>query len=218
MRTVSVLVAVIWGLVGLFWAVVVHWEKSHMTEARREEVARERAERPSLGIRLVAWRVFARGVVIGIPVLFVLDGLLLRIGILYAPSLTLSTGFDLALQVAGIVISAAGLAILIVVGWTVSVKIYARATSERVLLTTGAHRNVRHPFYLHFVLLPVGLFLLTLNYLSISLLVLFSEIWEPKLLTTEIDEEEAELRRRFGRSYEEYANRTGKFFPRLRRY
>jgi protein-S-isoprenylcysteine O-methyltransferase Ste14 len=212
-----VLVAVIWGLVGLFWAMVVHWEKSHMTEARREEVARERVERPSLGIRLVAWRVFTRGVVIGIPALFVLDGLLLGIGVVYAPFLTLSTGFDLALQVAGIVISAAGLAILIVVGWTVSVKIYARATSERVLLTTGAHRYVRHPFYLHFVLLPVGLCLLTLNYLSISLLVLFSEIWEPKLLTTEIDEEEAELRRRFGRSYEEYANRTGKLFPRLRR-
>jgi protein-S-isoprenylcysteine O-methyltransferase Ste14 len=76
---------------------------------------------------------------------------------------------------------------------------------------------VRHPFYLHFILLPVGLFLLTLNYLALVVVILFSELWEPKLLTTEIREEEAGLRNLFGADYEEYAERTGRLFPRLRR-
>jgi protein-S-isoprenylcysteine O-methyltransferase Ste14 len=217
LEVVSVLVAVIWGLVAVFWGVVTYWEWSHRTEARLQEIAAQKSEHGHLSAGELTWRVFARGVVIGLPALFVIDGLWFRIGILYSPALTLDTGFDLALQIVGVVISAVGLAILIVVGWTVSVKIYALATHERQLITTGAHHYVRHPFYLHFALLPAGLFLLTLNYVALVLVVLFSEVWEPKLLTTEIREEEAGLHNLFGADYEEYAERTGRLFPRLRR-
>jgi protein-S-isoprenylcysteine O-methyltransferase Ste14 len=58
---------------------------------------------------------------------------------------------------------------------------------------------------------------LTLNYLALVLAVLFSELWETKLLTTEIREEEAGLRNLFRADYEEYAERTGRLFPRTRR-
>jgi hypothetical protein len=43
------------------------------------------------------------------------------------------------------------------------------------------------------------------------------ELWEPKLLTSEIREEEAGMRNLFGSDSEEYAERTGRLFPRTRR-
>jgi hypothetical protein len=133
LEVVSVLVAVIWGLVAIFWGVVTYWEWSHRTEARLQKIAAQKSEHDHLSACELAWRVFARGQVIGLPALFVIDGLWFRIGILYSPTPTLDTGFDQALQIVGVVISVVGLAILIVVGWTVSVKIYALATHERQL-------------------------------------------------------------------------------------
>ena len=71
----------------------------------------------------------------------------------------------------GIAASIAGLAILFLVGRKLAEHVYRKAVDERRLMTTGVHRYVRHPFYLHFVLLPVGLFLITLNYLALLVLV-----------------------------------------------
>jgi protein-S-isoprenylcysteine O-methyltransferase Ste14 len=213
---VSVLVAIIWGCHALFAAVVLRWEQTHTTAARRRELATERSDRATGVVRLV-WRIVAHAVVFGLPLFFVLDGLLFRIGILYSPRLSLFVGFELPLQVAGVVLSAAGLAILIILGRTLAVRVYRLANHERALITTGFHRYVRHPFYLHFVLLPVGLFLVTLNYLALLVLLFYTEFDEPVWLTTEVRREEEELHRRFGADYQEYADRTGRFLPRLRR-
>jgi protein-S-isoprenylcysteine O-methyltransferase Ste14 len=166
LEVVSVLVAVIWGLVAVFWG--AYWEWSHRTEARLQEIAAQKSEHGHLSAGELTWRVFARGVHRSSRALRH-RRLVVRIGILYSPALTLDTGFDLALQIVGVVISAVGLAILIVVGCTVSVKIYALATHERQLITTGAHHYVRHPFYHHFVLLPAGLFLGTYDRCGASL-------------------------------------------------
>jgi protein-S-isoprenylcysteine O-methyltransferase Ste14 len=76
---------------------------------------------------------------------------------------------------------------------------------------------VRHPFYVHFVLIPLGSFLLSLNYLALLLLVAYTMQWEPKPLTSWMREEEEELRRRYGAEAEAYLRRTGRVFPRLRR-
>ena len=187
-----------------------------MTDARREELATERAESPAGVVKLV-WPMVARGVAFGLPLLFVLDGLLFRAGILYSPRLSFFVGSGLPLQIAGLVISAVGLALMIVGGRTLAVRVYRLAVDERTLITTGLHRFVRHPFYLHFVLLPVGMFLLTLNYLALLVLLFYTEFDGPTLLTTEIRREEEELYRRFGADYQEYADRTGRFLPRLRR-
>jgi protein-S-isoprenylcysteine O-methyltransferase Ste14 len=216
-EAVSALVALIWGCVGVFWALITSWEGSHQSEARRREIERERSEGVPDGLKVRAWVVAARAITASIPLLFVVDGLFARIGILYSPGLSFFAGPDLALQIVGIIASAMGLAILIVLGRKLAVRIYRLAADERELMTTGLHRYVQHPFYVHFVLLPVGLFLITLNYLALLVLVTYTMLWGPKLLTTEIREEEVGLRRRYGLEHEEYATRTGRFFPRIRR-
>lgn len=212
---VSLLVAVTWVLVASFWAVILHWEKTSVTKARREELDGEGSKTVSPGIRL--WRLMALAVLIGIPLLFAIDGLVYQLGILYSPGLSFFAGPDLVLQVAGITLSTLGLAILIGLGRKLAVNVYRFAVHERRLMTTGLHRYVRHPFYIHFFLIPVGSFLVSLNYFSLLLLVAYTTKWEPKPLTAWMREEEDDLRRRYGAEAEAYFRRTGRVFPRLRR-
>ena len=216
-EAVSVLVALIWGCVGIFWGLITTWEGSRQSEARRREVERQRSEGVPDGLNVRAWVVVARAITAGIPLLFVVDGLFARIGILYSPGLSFFAGPDLVLQIVGIIASAVGLAILIGLGRKLAVRVYRLAADERELMTTGLHRYVQHPFYVHFFLLPLGLFLLALNYLALLVLISYTMLWGPTLLTTEIRDEEVGLRRRYGPEYEEYASRTGRFFPRIRR-
>jgi protein-S-isoprenylcysteine O-methyltransferase Ste14 len=152
-----------------------------------------------------------------VPLLFVIDGLVPRIEVLYAPSLSFFAGPDLGLQIVGIVVSTVGLAILIGVGRKLAVNVYRRATHERKLMTTGLHRYVRHPFYIHFFALPIGLFLLTLNYLALLVLASYTMLWKPRPVTWWMRQEEEDLRRRYGAEAEAYLRRTGRVFPRLRR-
>jgi protein-S-isoprenylcysteine O-methyltransferase Ste14 len=214
-ESVAILVAVIWGAVGLFWLLIVRWEATHQTEARRREVERENSEQESVGTRV--WHIAAMTVTIGIPLAFVIDGLFGGIGILYSRRLSFFVGPDLALQIVGIALSAGCLVILIGVGRKLAVRVYRLGAEERELMTTGFHRYVQHPFYLQFLLLPVGLFLLTLNYLAVLVFISYNTLWGPRFITSWAGEEEAEMRRRHGSDYEAYVARTGRFFPRLRR-
>src|SRR5918995_4330037 len=134
---VGLLVALTWTLVGLFWAVVLRWEKTSLTEARRAELDAQGPEDESLGIRL--WRYLMIGMLITIPLLFAVDGLVNRIGIVYEPALSFLAGPDLVLQVAGIFASAIGLLILIVLGHKLAVNVYRLATDERQMMASGAH-------------------------------------------------------------------------------
>lgn len=215
-EVVSVLVAIIWGCVLIFWVLIVRWEATRQTEARRREVERERSEeRESAGT--LVWSIVAPTVTIAIPLMFVIDGLFGGIGVLYSPGSSFFAGPTLVLQIAGIVISAGSLAILIGVGRKLAVRVYRLAADERALMTTGLHRYVQHPFYIQFLLLPVGLLLVTLNYLAVLVLISYNTLWGPRFITSWAREEEAEMRRRHGADYEAYAARTGRFFPRLRR-
>jgi protein-S-isoprenylcysteine O-methyltransferase Ste14 len=211
---VSLLVGVIWGLAAIFWIVLRWWERTGVTEARRKELESE-AEAVSPAIR--AWRWMTTAITIAIPALFVIDGFVDSIGILYAPELSFFAGPDLALQIVGIVLSVAGLAILIGVGRKLAVNVYRRAIDEREMMTTGAHRYVRHPFYIHFLVLPIGLCLLTLNYLALLVLAAYTTLWQPMTVVGWMRREEDDLRRRFGDEAEAYLSRTGRVFPRLRR-
>jgi protein-S-isoprenylcysteine O-methyltransferase Ste14 len=214
-EAVSVLVGATWGLVAIFWAVILRWERTGVSEARRKELEGEGAEAVSPGIR--AWRLMTTSITIAIPLLFVIDGFVDRMGVLYARELSFSVGPDLALQIVGIVLSAVGLGILIGVGRKLAVHVYRRAIDEREMMTTGAHRYVRHPFYIHFVLLPIGLFLLTLNFLALLVLAAYTTLWQPMTVVGWMRQEEDDLRRRYGDDAEAYLSRTGRVFPRLRR-
>jgi protein-S-isoprenylcysteine O-methyltransferase Ste14 len=211
----ALIVGVTWGLVGSFWAVMFRWERTGLTPARRRELDEGAAEAVSPGIR--AWRVSAIAVCAVVPALFVIDGFVRDLGILYAPWLSFLAGPSIALQVAGTAFSVIGLAILIGVGRKLAVNVYRRALAERELMTTGVHRYVRHPFYLHFFLLPIGLFLVTLNYLSILVLAAYTMLWMPRPVTWWMKEEDEDLRQRFGADAEAYIARTGRVFPRLRK-
>ena len=214
-EVVSLLVGLIWGLVAIFWVVIFRWEHTSVTEARRQELERESPEHVTPGIR--AWRLMTTTVTGAVPLLFVIDSLLPRIEVLYAPSLSFFAGPDLALQIVGLVLSTAGLAILIGVGRKLAVNVYRRATHERKLMTTGLHRYVRHPFYIHFLALPIGLFLLTLNYLALLVIASYTMLWKPRPVTWWMRQEEEDLRRRYGAEADDYLRRTGRVLPRLRR-
>ncbi|MBI4415457.1 MAG: isoprenylcysteine carboxylmethyltransferase family protein, partial [Euryarchaeota archaeon] len=149
-------------------------------------------------------------------------------GLLYAPFLTFFNPIDTTMQVAGVVLASVGLGIAAVAGRTLAKHVYARAKDERRLITTGIYAYVRHPLYLAFVLFPLGLVLLTLNYLTLLLALSFWFFTDGDLeacgrrgkltfLPTAIECEEEGLRRRYGEEYERYASRTGTLVPRLGR-
>jgi protein-S-isoprenylcysteine O-methyltransferase Ste14 len=214
-EVVSELVGATWGLAGIFWIVIRRWERTEVSDARRKELEGEGSEAVSPGIR--AWRWMTVTITGAIPLLFAIDGFVDPIEILYVPELSFFAGPDLVLQIVGIVLSAAGLAILIGVGRKLAVNVYRRAIDEREMMTTGAHRFVRHPFYIHFLVLPIGLCLLTLNYLALLVLAAYTTLWQPTTVVGWMRLEEDDLRRRFGDEAEAYLSRTGRVFPRLRR-
>jgi hypothetical protein len=134
-EVVALLVGLTWGLVAIFWAVVLHWEKTGVTDARRRELQQQGSEPSSIPIKV--WRLAVNTVLVGIPALFAIDGLVYRIGILYSPSLSFLAGPDLALQIVGIICSVVGLAILIGLGRKLAMNVYRLAVHERKMMTTG---------------------------------------------------------------------------------
>lgn len=175
---VAAIVGVVWALVGVFWAVLSRWENSHVTAARRRELEAQRAGGVSRGLR--AWRVTMVVLVASIPLLFVIDRFVYGLEVVYSTTLSFFAGPDLVLQVAGVVLCVIGLAILLGVGRKLAVNVYRLAVDERAMMTTGVHRHVRHPFYIHFFLVPVGTFLVSLNYLALLVAVPYSMVWEPR--------------------------------------
>jgi protein-S-isoprenylcysteine O-methyltransferase Ste14 len=83
---------------------------------------------------------------------------------------------------------------------------------EHALVTTGPYRYVRHPFYLAFIVAVVGGTLVAANwFVLLSGLVPFSFL----IARTRIEEEK--LIERFGDEYREYMEKTGRFFPSVKR-
>jgi len=80
---------------------------------------------------------------------------------------------------------------------------------EHTLVTRGPYRFVRHPFYDAAALFVLGISLLTANWLFF---VLGAAVVGLLVLRTRT--EEANLLARFGASYQEYLDRTGRFLPR----
>lgn len=79
------------------------------------------------------------------------------------------------------------------------------------LVRTGPYRIVRHPIYISFILVMVLTFLISANWvLGLSGLLLVSSI-----AIVRISIEEAELKQRFGPSWDDYRERTGSILPRL---
>ena len=79
------------------------------------------------------------------------------------------------------------------------------------LVTWGPYRYVRHPSYLAYFILFTGLFLTLLNIVAIAPL-----LGVPGYVRITAIEEEL-LTRRFGDTYKQYQQETGKFWPKRKR-
>lgn len=81
---------------------------------------------------------------------------------------------------------------------------------DHSLVTTGPYRYVRHPFYTSFFIAIIGGSIVTANwYLFLTSPLPFAFL----VARTRIEEEK--LVERFGYEYQDYMERTGRFWPRL---
>jgi protein-S-isoprenylcysteine O-methyltransferase Ste14 len=119
---------------------------------------------------------------------------------------------DLWVQLLGIILTIAG---YVLFGWSVLAR-GAYATSwempqDQKLVTWGPYRYVRHPSYVAYFLLFIGLFLTLIN-----LAAMIPCIAIPGYVAVATKEEEM-LTKRFGATYTRYQRETGKFLPKLRK-
>jgi len=126
--------------------------------------------------------------------------------------LQLQFPFDSWVQIAGILITAFGYFLFI---WSVLARgQYATSWEmprDQKLVTWGPYRYVRHPSYLAYFILFIGLFLILLN-----LIALIPLIAVPGYLHIATVEEKL-LVKRFGEAYIEYRDATGKIFPKIKK-
>jgi protein-S-isoprenylcysteine O-methyltransferase Ste14 len=120
--------------------------------------------------------------------------------------------FMLLLQTLGLAFTSAGFFIF---NWSVIIRgryaVSWNMPEDHKLITTGPYRYVRHPSYLGFFLMFIGLPLLLSNPFSLIPLVAIPGYYRATV------HEERLLIERFGNEYLEYQKRTGRFFPKLQR-
>lgn len=86
-----------------------------------------------------------------------------------------------------------------------------RIRSEQQLVTWGPYRYVRHPMYSSYLLMAIGMGLLSANWLIglLGLVMIFG------LMFLRTPREEEMMMKTFGEHYRRYAHSTGRFFPKL---
>lgn len=122
--------------------------------------------------------------------------------------LQLSFAHDLNVRAAGLVVMGAGFTVFV---WSVVARGRYSVSWEmpegQRLVIWGPYRFVRHPSYLGYFLMFVGLFLTWLNF--VSLIPLMAIPGYVKVTATE----EEMLNQRFGDAYRKYQETTGRFLP-----
>lgn len=133
----------------------------------------------------------------------------------YEGWLNWSSGVDLVLQAVGLGAWALGLSVAIWAVRTLGRYVAVNGVAiDHELVTHGPYRYVRHPVYGSFTAIAVGTALIFRSYLLVAVAVVWvvaSWWWvaaEEELLTSS---------ERLGDAYRRYADRTGRFLPRLRR-
>ena len=113
----------------------------------------------------------------------------------------------------GVVLGLAGCAILIWTHRILGENFFGgmKIRKDHRLITEGPYRWVRHPMYTAFILLGFAWFILSENWF-IAAFWLASAIL---VIVTRLNKEEDMLLSQFGEAYREYAQETGRVFPRF---
>jgi protein-S-isoprenylcysteine O-methyltransferase Ste14 len=198
-----------------------------LTEARKKELEVKQPEKRKVKIAPKVWGLVSEPICIIIPLLFVIDGLILRMGILYSPFLSFFNPIDTYLQIIGLIIIFFGLILYLISGKIVTKQVYSKATEERRMMTTGLYAYIRHPLYLAFILIPVGFILITLNLLSVLFFMAYTISTHPDeecdregkftFVTKEVNCEEEHMKKIYGKDYEEYMEKTGRLLPKFKK-
>jgi len=204
-----------------------YWNKKFLTEARKKELEVKQPEKRKIKIVPKFWDLISKLIMIFLPLLFIIDGLVSRIGILYSPYLSFFNPIDSYLQIMGLIIIFSGLILYLISGKTIIKNVYSKATEERKMMTTGLYAYIRHPYYLSFILIPIGFLLITLNLLSLLYFMAYTISTNPDeecgregkftFITTEARCSEEGLKKIYGRDYEEYMEKTGRLLPKFRK-
>lgn len=210
---------IVWG----YWG-----GKKFLTEARKKELEVKQSEKRKVKMAPKFWGLVQEPIRIIIPLLFIIDGLILRMGILYSPYLSFFNPIDIYLQIMGLIIIFFGFILYLIAGKTVTKEVYSKATEERKMMTTGLYAYIRHPLYLSFILIPVGFLLITLNLLSLFYFMASTISTHPDeecdregkftFVTKEVRCEEEYMKKIYGKDYEEYMEKTGRLLPKFRKY
>jgi protein-S-isoprenylcysteine O-methyltransferase Ste14 len=128
------------------------------------------------------------------------------------PWFNISIPFSWYLRVVGIIILVIGFAIF---DWSIIVRgRYAtswKMAEDHKLVTWGPYRYVRHPSYLSYFLMFLGMFLLRQTIIALIPIIAIPGY----ILLSE--KEEKLLIQRFGKHYLEYMKHTGKFVPKIKK-
>jgi len=198
-------------LAGLWWGLAViawmTWEKRFASPGLREARARATKQNRDWTSRIVDIGQFGLPTVLAVGL--AVDGLVWG-AVLYGQPWSFSLPFAEGFQVLGAVLLFTGLPLFTAGAFLTGKYVYSKLPEERPLLQCGPYRYIRHPIYLSFLLTSVGFLLLAANIVMLPLLLALTAIKYPK-------PEEEKLIRLYGDAYREYRNRTGRFFPKLRR-
>ena len=127
---------------------------------------------------------------------------LVLLGTVYSP--------ELAIWLTGLILLVAGILLHI---WSRVVRQEMAASwamrKEHVLVTNGPYSRIRNPSYSSYFMCFVGLIIMLPSVITLILLIGIPGYYRVALI------EEEHLQSHFGDAYEDYRNRSGRFFPRL---
>lgn len=199
--TVQLLAALMAAAHGALWVMASRWERRGRTAQLRARIAAPALVTVGSDVGQVAPLVY--------PVLVVAAP-----GWAYEGWLNWSSSSDFILQAIGIGIWAVGVSVVFWAAGTMGRYMDVNGvTVDHELIVHGPYRYVRHPIYGSFAAVAVGTALTFRSYLVVALAVAWvaSTWWwataEEELLASPAG---------FGDAYRTYADRTGRFLPRVR--
>lgn len=198
---IQIVAAVMAAVNAAMWILSARWERPGSTVDLRFQL------RPPAVIRRGGD--LAQVVPLAYPILVVVAP-----GLTYEGFWNWSTGVDVVLQTAGLVLWGLAVVLAVWAAWIIRGYMAVEGvTVDHRLVESGPYRYIRHPVYTALICIAIGTTLVFRSYLlmAVAAMSVVAHDWwataEEKLLGSGEG---------LGVAYAEYASRTGRFFPRVR--